>query len=522
MEVSMDEKRNNPDSAETRNQDIAILLSDMWRGICRHIIPVILILNFFTMGGYAYARMHYMPRYQAFSTFSVSDERTNYSGDKYNKAVAKQIGSILPYLLNSSQMAELVKDDLDLETQPGIIETETVTDTNLITIKVTAGEPKLAYAILQSLIQNYPEVSQYLLGDVQLNQIDGNGVPRTPINSNNVTRNTVKGFLAGLALVLVWMFLYATSRKTVRNEEDVRKILNVPTMATIPQVRKKKRSSSRQNSLMIDDRYCSGPYVESIRTLRIRMIKAMAEHKYRTILVTSSVPNEGKTTIAANLALALAQRGLRVLLVDGDLRRCSLMETMGLKPAEKGFCDVLRGEIEPEDVIVPYKETSLELLPGGDPIDQPGDLLHERRIEAVIEQLRSHTEILIMDTPPSAVVTDASIYAKYMDCALYIVRQDYVKYDGVLDGVSVLHDSEIPLVGCVLNNTTAAGSGYRYGYGYGYGYASGYGYGYNSEYGDGRNQTRKETAEKQAQSEEADEKYLDEIRDANRPETELK
>ena len=502
----MDDKRKDRDGSETRNQDVAILLYDMWRGIKWHIIPVILILNFFTLGGYAYAKMNYTPRYTAFSTFSVSDERTNYSGDKYNKAVAKQIGSILPYLLNSSQMAELVKDDLKLKNQPGVIETETVNDTNLVTIKVTAGEPKLAYDILQSLVKNYPEVSQYLLGDVQLNQIDGNGVPKAPVNSDNVMRKTVKGFLAGLALVLAWMFLYATSRKTVRNEEDVQKILNIPTMATIPQVRKKKRASNRQNTLMIDDRYRFGPYVESIRALRIRLIKTLAEQKYRSVLITSSVPNEGKSTISANVALALAERGLRVLLVDGDLRRCSLMETMGLRPAEKGFADVLRGDTELEDVIVSYKDTKLELLPGGAPLDQPGELLNEGKLAEVMKRLREYTEILILDTPPSAVVTDASIYAKFMDCALYIVRQDYVKFDGVLEGVEVLHDSNIPLIGCILNNTTAAGAGYRYGYGYGY--DSGYGH---------NERTNRWDAEEGKVGENSDDQYLSVLSDIEKP-----
>ena len=477
----MEEKRKEQNTPETRNQDIAILLYDMWNGIRRYLIPVILILNIFTMGGYAYAKTHYSPRYQAFSTFSVSDERTNYSGDKYNKAVAKQIGNILPYLINSSQMTELIKDDLDLDTQPGIIETETVPDTNLITIKVTAGQPQLAYDILQSVVNNYPEVSQYLLGDIQLNQIDGNGVPKAPVNSDNVMRQTVKGFLLGFALIAVWMFFYATTRKTVRNEEDIQKILNVPCIAMIPQVRKKKRSSSQTRRLMIDDRYSFGPFVESIRTLRIRLIKILAEQRYRTILITSSVPGEGKTTLSANLALALAQRGLHVLLVDGDLRCCTLAESMDLKTGDKGFCDVLRGEASIEDVIVPYKGTTLEVLPGGIPVEQPGELLNERRLESIMAELREHAEILIMDSPPSAVVTDASVFAKFMDGALYVVRQDFVKYDGVLDGVSVLYDSNIPIIGCILNNTTAAGSGYRYGYGYGYGYGYSYGYGYGSD-----------------------------------------
>ena len=424
----MDDKRKNQNGSETPNQDIGILLYDMWRGICRYFIPVILIITIFTAGGYAYAKMNYHPQYQASSTFSVSDERTNYSGDKYNKAVAKQIGNILPYLLNSSQMAELVKKDLELDTLPGIIDTETVTDTNLITIKVTADEPQLAYDILESLVNNYPVVTKYLLGDIQLNQIDGNGVPTMPINSDNVAQRTVKGLLAGLAIVAVWMFLYATTRKTVRNEEDIQKILNVPCLATLPQVRNKKRASNRKNNLLINDRYISGGYVEAIRTLRIRLIKLLADEKIRSIVVTSSVPGEGKTTISANLAIALAQRGLHVLLVDGDLRCCSLAGALGMNNPEKGFIDVLSGREDLENVIIPYGDSTLEILPGGKPVDQPGEVLNENTLAPVMKNLRERTEILILDTPPSAVVTDASIFAKHMDAAIYVVRQDYVKW----------------------------------------------------------------------------------------------
>ena len=247
----------------------------------------------------------------------------------------------------------------------------------------------------------------------------------------------------------------------------------------------------RELPVAIDTEDIPFAFVEAIRTIRHRVEREAKKASAKTIVVTSALPSEGKTTTAVNLALALANRKHNVLLLDGDLRNPSILQALGLDPSDKGMVDLLSGQCKPEEVLMPYKSRKhLVLMPGGKPIDNPTELWTGGHTKDLLTKLHEKCDYVIIDAPPSAVVSDASLIARLCDGCVYVVRQDYASINTLREGMEMFSGTGCKLLGCVLNHAEAGGGyGYgRYGYGYGryghygygkYGYGkSGYGYGY--------------------------------------------
>ena len=201
----------------------------------------------------------------------------------------------------------------------------------------------------------------------------------------------------------------------------------------------------------------------------------MKEKNVETLLVSSSISREGKTTVSLNLAIAFAERDKKVLLIDGDLRNPSLHTNleMSQKDIQVGITDVLRDRAKPGQAIINYKGTTLDLLLGRKSVGNASELLSSRRMQETIEELADYYDYVIIDTPPSAMMSDASELAAFVDGALYVIRQDYAQIKYITEGIGLLSDTGIQVLGCVLNCAENGFGSYGYGkYGkYGYGYS---------------------------------------------------
>lgn len=448
---------------------------------------------------YGYSRWNYVPEYTATSTFTVTANNSSRSSASYNQAVASQMGKVFPYLLSSDAMTRMVAEDLGMDHVPGRITTETLFNTNMMTLSVTSGDPTTSYEILQSIIKNYPSVTEYILGDVTMNLVDGSGKPIAPSNAISYPQQIMRGIILGIVLSLILLYFYAATRKTVKKEKDLNNVLNVPCLSTLPQVKMKKRSSARRELVLIDYEHIPNYYVEAVRNLRTRVVNELPKKKHPVLLISSAMSGEGKTTVAANLALAMAQRGYRVLVVDGDLRKPALTRAFGIKKSEKGFCDLISGSAGLAEVVIKYPGASLNIVAGGKETKDASSLLQEERVGEIIQMFKQYADLIIIDAPPSAVVADAAVYAKFSDAVIYVVRQDYARYNDIINGVELLSDTKVKIMGCVLNDAVAGFSkNYSYSYANNYGYGYGYGYGYDG-YGYGEEELERQEKERAEQ-----------------------
>ena len=488
--------------------DYMVVLDDMLKCFANNWWKILALVSAVCGITYMTARSVYTPVYRATSTFVVNSMNSaGHDRNQYNSTVTSQLGNVFPYLLSSDLMTKLVAEDLGTETVGGNIKAEVLKGTSLITLQAEAGDAQLAYDILQSVIRNYPEVSAYVIGDVELKMMDESGVPRSPSNPSHFRFYAAAGGLAVIGISIIFLFLYAITRMTVRSENDLKVLFNVPTLGSVPMVQLKKRSQKKTLRIAVDEKEVPYFFIESFRTIRNRLEKEVSEKALNTILVTSALPSEGKSTVAANLALSLAHKDRRVILVDGDLRNPSVEKTLQIDRSDKGIQEVLTGQIKIRDALRPYANNNkLQILPSHGSVANPLEYLSSDVFRKMLGELKGMADYVILDTPPSAIVSDASIIAKHTDGCLFVVRQDYAKLDSLQEGMDMVSGTGTHVVGTVLNGTesTLFSGGYGYGYygryGYGrYGYSR-HGY-YGGKYGYGYGYGRK-TAEEAENAEE--------------------
>ena len=284
------------------------ILDDMWRGLKKFFPLCILIIIVCAGGFYLQGRMNYTPSYQAYSSFVV-DTKTAYgvSDTYYNETTAGQLSKTFPYILTSGALQAIVADSLGVDSIPASITAESIPDTPIFTINVTASNPQTAYDVLQAVIQYYPQVAEYIIGDTQLTKMDESGVPSAPLNPPAYGSRAVKGAAAGAALSVFLLFVYASTRNTVRREEDLKAYLSIAYLGSVPKAYGKRRRRQKK-TVLLDGAGNTTVLKESFRTVRTRVVKKAEEDNIKSLLVTSATAGEGKTTVAVNLALALTLR----------------------------------------------------------------------------------------------------------------------------------------------------------------------------------------------------------------------
>jgi protein-tyrosine kinase len=202
---------------------------------------------------------------------------------------------------------------------------------------------------------------------------------------------------------------------------------------------------------------------EPFRTLRSRLSQIADTRKLKRILITSSVPAEGKTFVAANLAQSIVrQPGRRVLLIDGDLRSSRLHMALGA-PSAPGLTDYLRGEVDEYQVIQSGPEENLCFIPGGNDVSNPSELLTSERMKHLLDVVTPIFDFVILDSPPATPVHDPSLLADLCDGVLFVVRAGVTDFEVAEKAVAEFREKN--LLGVVLN---AAERGTTYGQYYNY------------------------------------------------------
>ena len=296
--------------------DISELLSRFFRELKKLWLPAIIVTAAFAALFAVRAKVNYTPMYQSRAMFTVS---SGYSSDDilsysyyYDNEAAKQLAAAFPYMLGTDVMNELVRNELGVSYINGSIRAEAVADTNLFVLTVTSSDPQDAYDILEAVIASYPRVALYMVDYSQVIMKSEPTVPTAPYNSFSWKGSAVKGGILGLGLSCLAALVLAMMRKTIFSAADLKASANVPILASVARTSAKKRRSGK-GMISLTHAGVDPDFVEAMRGLRIKLLRTMTEPGAQVILVTSTLPGEGKTTISANLALSLASSGGRCL-----------------------------------------------------------------------------------------------------------------------------------------------------------------------------------------------------------------
>ena len=476
---------------ETEKIDIISLAGDFLYGL-KKLWLLILVLTLAGAGiSYFRTSYTYTPQYVASATMSVTAPGGQYIGAQ----TASQMAEVFPYILTSGVLEDVVAREMGMDSVPGSISATAEEGTNLLTMSVTSDDPQMAYDILHTVIDCYPEVAEFVLGNTSLTILDETGVPSDTQKEVVVRGSYRRGAVMGAGAGLVILCLYILLKKTVKSKDKLKSQINLPDMGSLPYIRNKKRKKKpEQNKVSLINARTPASYQEAMRRLRIRVLKEVEESQTKTIMVTSSIPGEGKTTVAVNLAISLVRQGKKVVLVDCDLRNSSIADFLGITEQRPGIDSVLHKKAAVTDVLTEIDvngENKLTLLLGEEEEKTDISLLGSKRMEGLIAELKNMADVVILDTAPAQLLADAALMARFVDAALYVIRYDYTKMYKIREGIQALAMSKIKMLGYVFNCDRNSGDG-KYGYGYGYGYRRYGSYGHYGRYRDTGKRDKKE------------------------------
>ncbi len=277
-------------------------------------------------------------------------------------------------------------------------------------------------------------------------------------------RNGILGVALGLILGVGLAFLWETLDTRVRSADEIAERLGLPLLARIPEPPRRLRNENKLVMLAEP----AGIHAEAFRMLRTNLEFANLERGARTIMVTSAVETEGKSTTVANLAVALARAGKRVALVDLDLRRPFLARLFGLDANRPGLTDVALGHAELSDAIAPVAisngrasgatngqprvEGVLEVVPAGPVPPDAGEFVGTKALADILEQLAERAEIILIDAPPLLHVGDAMTLSSRIDALIVVTRLNVVRRPMLAEMRRVLHACPAAKLGFVLTD----------------------------------------------------------------------
>lgn len=321
------------------------------------------------------------------------------------------------------------------------------------TLEMTLLQYRQNYA---GLLQTYEEIR---LAEAQsmsnISVIEPAHIPTTPFSPQPL-RNAALGAVVGLMLAAGIVFLFEAMDETIKTPEEISIKLGLPVLGLI--------ATHRMSNKLITSEDPRSPVAEAFRSLRTNIAYASVDKPIKTLLITSPSPEDGKSTVAANLGVVIAQSGSMVAVVDADLRRPRVHQKLGLDNLS-GITDlfmqpeiILNGEVQPTEV------PNLVGIASGRLPPNPSELIGSAKMNDILQALSKMVEIAILDTPPLLAVTDAAALAPKVDGVVLVIKPGVTKLSATKQAIMQLNRVGAHILGVILNDVNLKRSGYRYTY----------------------------------------------------------
>jgi polysaccharide biosynthesis transport protein len=428
-------------------QDYAAILRKRW-------ITILLVTLLGTAAAVG-ASFAMTPLYSASTQLFVSVQGGASTSDMLQGAnFTRQQVTSYTRLVTSPLVLNPVIDDLGLDVRSEDlaerVQAESPLNTSLIDVTVSDENPAIAAATADAIAHRFIGVISELetpadggTSTVKVSVVRDATAPESP-SSPNLKLNAALGLLVGLALGIGFAVLREVLDTRVRTEEDIARVTPTSVIGAITY-----DEDAPQQPLIVQ----SDPHShrsEAFRRLRTNLQFLDIADRLQSIVITSSLPGEGKSTTAINVAISLADAGTRVALVDADLRRPSIAKYMGLEGGV-GLTTVLIGRADVDDVIQPWGNGYLHVLPSGQVPPNPSELLGSQAMAALLERLTQRYDVVIVDTAPLLPVTDAAILSRLTGGALLVVGADKLHRKQLGESLGALDTVGARVLGVVLN-----------------------------------------------------------------------
>ncbi len=425
--------------------------------VCRWYL-VLAVAAMAAMAAFVLTDMTYTPQYATSATFVVTAGGVEGNALQNLKA-ASNLATVFTEVLNSELLRSKVMEQGSIDHFDGTIQAQTVESTNLLTLTVRGTDPRTVFLVCKAIEEHHRIVTGDILNGAVLEILKEPTVPEMPVNPLHLKRAVAQAAFFGAAVMVVLLGIRSYLQDKIRSRPEAEQKLECHVLGELYHEKKYKTLSEfvrhRKKSILICDPLTSFVYTESVHKLAAGVERRLREEE-NVVMVTSFLENEGKSTVAANLALSLAQKGKKVLLMDCDLRKpaCTLMLDMQIQTP--GIEDILQGKAAIQNAILRVERTNLFLLPARKNGNEVSDLTGTSAMQSLLRQVSNLFNYVILDTPPISETPDAEFLSEWTDGAILVVKQNQALTADLNDAAAVLEKSNAHFLGCVLNDVHGA------------------------------------------------------------------
>ncbi len=383
------------------------------------------------VGMYFYSEHYSIDTYSASGTMYVLNGNPNLVNYQYTNTSdldsAVQLLDTYKVVVKSNKVMDAVAERLSAD-YPGItpqfiagtLSMSSVSKTGVVEVVSRTWDAKLSKDICNAVLDVAPEEIIRVVNAGAIEIIDYAEEPLQPDQRSPVRRALI-GALAGIFLAVGLLALLFLTNHKVRDEDELTTNYTPPVLASI-QRNKKKREDPK--TFVLTD---ASPMEvrEGYAKLRMNLVYTMAGKERKTMVITSAVSGEGKSTIASNLAISCAKGGKKVLLIDGDLRRARQSEIFGFRKKRTGLSDILIGKCSWNEAVIPGDEKKPSIIFAGRTPPNPAELLGSGAMSALISELEKEYDLVLLDAPPINIVSDPLVISEIVAGCVFVVRQNY-------------------------------------------------------------------------------------------------
>ena len=478
-------------------ENLALKLSDLspicaLRTLVKNLWMILATAAIFMMGASIALQLYFQPAYQASMTYAVTSRVSSYISGR-NVAASAEVSAVISELLQTDVLNRKIRESTEeLSDFSGTVTAAQAGDSNLITVRVRADSPETAFLAMEALIDVFPTLTNYISKSTVMQVIQNPKVSPAPVNALNTGKLIAMIGMGGAALMCWLLLMSMVISETVQTRRGAKRMLDATILAVVGHEDKNRTLKDKirrvNRGLQVFAPSTSYVYSEQINAICARLEHEHIAHGYKTFLITGVGENEGKSTIAGNVAAMLALKGKKVALLDADMRRPALHKFFeGAYKSDLPLNVMLEQPYSRENMLkcmVQHPQLGLYMLFSKGVKSRAAELLRSETLGMVLQQLQVF-DYVIIDTPPMGFFADTESMADRVDASLLVVRQNTTPAPDINDAVDSLRSSGSKFLGCVLNDMWETPfEHYDYGYGHKYGY--GYGYGYGREKKSGR------------------------------------
>lgn len=449
------------------SRDLIMKLACMISYVLKRWKLIVLIALIGAMGFDTVRTLMYHPRYQASVSATLGSEQNTYSQLDTTQAYIRS----LSYIFNGQNVQSYLQERLGNEDSTLTCSVNSVNDTNVVNISVQADTRRDAWFGLQYVLDWYRTNGDKYHFNYDLNVTQTNPISEAPVSANSHVRNLMMGGIGGGVFIAAVLLLLAYFSDTIKTPAEITTRIDCRMLARLPKEHKRRGIrfwKKNREALLITSLKTSFRYKEAVKKLRSRIEESSRKHGYQTIMVTSVMENEGKSSIAANLAISLAKGGYHVLMIDADIRKPSLDRILNMD-TEHSLNAALTGKDWKKEVMH-SERFHMDVLCSIQDLENAEKLLSSEQMKKLLEEAKQSYEFVIVDTSPAAGLSDPLIISEHCDASLLVIRQNLAGARRINDAIDRLVTVRNNLIGCIYNGAVFDPLSEQKAYGYRYRY----------------------------------------------------